>query len=320
MRDRNLPDDSDPRPARSTRLRFRGLPPHSLTSIPPALQCSPYVRSPPRPPHLLPPRHRRFHRQFRSLYAQRGRRFLAAALGFCESAIFILAISRIMKDVDKPLNMLAYACGFATGNFMGITIERWIASGIILFASSPATTSTPSSPSSASTASAPPPSRRRPRRRRPPLLRRRPPQPRPRAPPPRPTNRPRRLRHPRRRQPRRRRLRLRRPHRRERPEIAPSPRPPRNELSKPLPIPPVIRQRLRIVRPLRPGSEGGGPPTRHPPAADSPGSGSGSGSASLAGCVAGGSSGSVIGGVQSTGPESSTRRPPEMDPRTHRLH
>lgn len=68
----------------------------------------------------------------RSLYAQRGRRFLAAALGFCESAIFILAISRIMKDVDKPLNMLAYACGFATGSFMGITIERWIASGIIL--------------------------------------------------------------------------------------------------------------------------------------------------------------------------------------------
>jgi uncharacterized protein YebE (UPF0316 family) len=68
----------------------------------------------------------------RSLYAQRGRRGLAAALGFVESAIFILAISRIMKDVDKPLNMLAYASGFATGSFMGITIERWIASGMIL--------------------------------------------------------------------------------------------------------------------------------------------------------------------------------------------
>src|SRR3954447_25142153 len=68
----------------------------------------------------------------RSLYAQRGRRGVAACLGFVESAVFILAISRIMKDVDKPLNMLAYALGFATGSFMGITIERWIASGTIL--------------------------------------------------------------------------------------------------------------------------------------------------------------------------------------------
>jgi uncharacterized protein YebE (UPF0316 family) len=68
----------------------------------------------------------------RHLYAHRGHRLTAAALGLVESGIFIFAISRIMKDVDKPLNMLAYACGFATGNFLGITIERWIASGTIL--------------------------------------------------------------------------------------------------------------------------------------------------------------------------------------------
>jgi uncharacterized protein YebE (UPF0316 family) len=68
----------------------------------------------------------------RVLYAQRGLRLAATALGLVESGVFILAISRIMKDVDKPLNMLAYAAGFATGNFVGITIERWIASGTIL--------------------------------------------------------------------------------------------------------------------------------------------------------------------------------------------
>ena len=28
--------------------------------------------------------------------------------------------------------MIAYAVGFATGNFLGITIERWIASGMVL--------------------------------------------------------------------------------------------------------------------------------------------------------------------------------------------
>lgn len=68
----------------------------------------------------------------RSLYAVRGRRFAAAALGLAESSIFILAISRVMKDVDNPVKMLGYALGFSAGVFMGITIERWIASGTIL--------------------------------------------------------------------------------------------------------------------------------------------------------------------------------------------
>lgn len=67
----------------------------------------------------------------RVLYAVRGRRMLAASLGLLESAIFILAISRIMQDQNNPAKMLAYALGFAAGIFTGITIERWIASGTI---------------------------------------------------------------------------------------------------------------------------------------------------------------------------------------------
>ena len=68
----------------------------------------------------------------RVLYAVRGRRLIAASLGLLESAIFILAISRIMQDQDNPAKMLAYALGFAAGVYTGITIERWIASGTIL--------------------------------------------------------------------------------------------------------------------------------------------------------------------------------------------
>jgi uncharacterized protein YebE (UPF0316 family) len=67
----------------------------------------------------------------RVLYAMRGRRFVAMGLGFIESMIFILALSRV-ASFDSFWKMLAYAGGFATGNFMGITIERWIASGTIL--------------------------------------------------------------------------------------------------------------------------------------------------------------------------------------------
>jgi uncharacterized protein YebE (UPF0316 family) len=68
----------------------------------------------------------------RSLYAVRGRRVVAAALGLLESSIFILAISKVMTGVNDPVKMIGYALGFSAGVFMGITIERWIASGTIL--------------------------------------------------------------------------------------------------------------------------------------------------------------------------------------------
>jgi uncharacterized protein YebE (UPF0316 family) len=68
----------------------------------------------------------------RVLYAVRGHRLLAASLGLVESGIFIVAISQIMRNADSPARMAAYALGFATGNYLGITIERWIASGTIL--------------------------------------------------------------------------------------------------------------------------------------------------------------------------------------------
>jgi uncharacterized protein YebE (UPF0316 family) len=70
----------------------------------------------------------------RSLYVVRGDRRVAVPLAFCESLIWVIAISRIMKDVNggNSYNILAYAAGYAAGCFMGITIERWIASGWIL--------------------------------------------------------------------------------------------------------------------------------------------------------------------------------------------
>ena len=67
----------------------------------------------------------------RVLYAVRGRRGIAATLGLFESGVFIFAITSAMKDVH-PAKMIAYAAGFAAGNFVGISIERWIASGTIL--------------------------------------------------------------------------------------------------------------------------------------------------------------------------------------------
>jgi uncharacterized protein YebE (UPF0316 family) len=46
--------------------------------------------------------------------------------------VWVFAISRIFKQVDNPLNMLAFAGGYAAGTMVGMTLERWIASGHIL--------------------------------------------------------------------------------------------------------------------------------------------------------------------------------------------
>jgi len=68
----------------------------------------------------------------RTLFTVRGRKYVSASLALAESGIFIFALSRVMSGVNNPAKMIAYALGFATGNFCGITIERWIGSGTIL--------------------------------------------------------------------------------------------------------------------------------------------------------------------------------------------
>lgn len=69
----------------------------------------------------------------RMLYAMRGRRVLAACLGLIESGVFIFAISSALTGAAQdPWKMIGYAGGFATGTFLGMSLESWIASGTIL--------------------------------------------------------------------------------------------------------------------------------------------------------------------------------------------
>jgi uncharacterized protein YebE (UPF0316 family) len=68
----------------------------------------------------------------RMLYVMRGRRVLAWGLGFVQSLIFVVAISSVLTHLDNPLNIFAYAAGFATGNVVGMLIEEKLAIGYIL--------------------------------------------------------------------------------------------------------------------------------------------------------------------------------------------
>ena len=65
----------------------------------------------------------------RVLFVMRGRKLIAWGLGFCQSLIFVIAISSVLSHLDNPLNVLGYAAGFATGNVVGLWIEGRLAIG-----------------------------------------------------------------------------------------------------------------------------------------------------------------------------------------------
>lgn len=67
----------------------------------------------------------------RVLYVMRGKKGFAWILGFCQAMIFITAISVVLRNLDNPINIIAYAAGFATGNVVGMAIEERLAQGHI---------------------------------------------------------------------------------------------------------------------------------------------------------------------------------------------
>lgn len=66
----------------------------------------------------------------RILMAVRGRRVLAALIGFFEVTIFLVAISQVVTNIQNWWNVLGYAGGFAVGTFVGMTIENKLALGL----------------------------------------------------------------------------------------------------------------------------------------------------------------------------------------------
>src|SRR5512139_1739829 len=68
----------------------------------------------------------------RVLFVMRGKKQIAWILGFFQSAIFVLAIGKVLTQINNPLNIIGYAAGFATGNVVGMIIEERIAIGHIL--------------------------------------------------------------------------------------------------------------------------------------------------------------------------------------------
>ncbi len=67
----------------------------------------------------------------RIIFVSRGMKFLAPFFGFFEILIWLFAIGQIMQNLTNITYYLAYACGFATGVFVGISIEEKLAMGTV---------------------------------------------------------------------------------------------------------------------------------------------------------------------------------------------
>lgn len=66
----------------------------------------------------------------RTMFIVRGSRTVSWFLGFVEVLIWIWVVSEVIDGVkQEPLLSVFYALGFATGNVVGLTIEKWLAVG-----------------------------------------------------------------------------------------------------------------------------------------------------------------------------------------------
>jgi uncharacterized protein YebE (UPF0316 family) len=68
----------------------------------------------------------------RIICVSKGKKVYAAFLGFGEVLIWISVIAQIMQNLNNPICFVAYAAGFAMGNFIGITIEEKLAMGTLI--------------------------------------------------------------------------------------------------------------------------------------------------------------------------------------------
>ena len=68
----------------------------------------------------------------RALLVSKNKPIYAALIGLVESAIWIVAISQVIKDIDDPILIGAYATGFAAGTILGTYIERIVGVGNIV--------------------------------------------------------------------------------------------------------------------------------------------------------------------------------------------
>ncbi|MCJ7519951.1 MAG: DUF5698 domain-containing protein [Anaerolineaceae bacterium] len=67
----------------------------------------------------------------RMLTVMRGMRTITWILGVIQTVLYVIALGSVINNLDNPINILSYSVGFATGNVVGMMIEKRLAFGYI---------------------------------------------------------------------------------------------------------------------------------------------------------------------------------------------
>jgi uncharacterized protein YebE (UPF0316 family) len=65
----------------------------------------------------------------RVLFMMRGRKVIAGIIGATQAAIFVIAISRVITQLNNPWNVVGYSLGFGVGVIVGMIFEERLAIG-----------------------------------------------------------------------------------------------------------------------------------------------------------------------------------------------
>jgi uncharacterized protein YebE (UPF0316 family) len=68
----------------------------------------------------------------RIIFINRHLKTFAAFIGFFEVMIWLLAIRQVFQNLGNPLCFIAYAAGFAAGNYVGVCIENRLSIGKVI--------------------------------------------------------------------------------------------------------------------------------------------------------------------------------------------
>ena len=68
----------------------------------------------------------------RILFATKGYKYLVLIAGFFESAVWLIAISQIMQNLNNIFCYLSFAGGFAFGNYFGMYLENKLSIGSVI--------------------------------------------------------------------------------------------------------------------------------------------------------------------------------------------
>lgn len=68
----------------------------------------------------------------RIIFVSRGKKHLAAVLGFFESLVWVIAVSQVIQHLNNWMTYVAFALGFSAGNYLGVLLEEKLAMGNLI--------------------------------------------------------------------------------------------------------------------------------------------------------------------------------------------